>query len=699
MKGVASRRPAQSRVQLDRPSSPGRSRWVSLSLTLLLPLALVPSLVRLPALRVGDGVEYLVQVVSVAEYGTIRVQPEHFERLETLAREDGAGVVSSIGLTPNVDGSLEPLHFWLMAVMAAPFYHVARFLGLGFQHAYTLLFITLFMSLLELARRAHGLRGVIAAWVLSAFSPMLWFVNKAHTEFLTFVCVTATVILLMSNRVLPAAFVLSVAATQNSALAPLALALLVFSVLLRVRSDGWNLNLSFGEVGCLIGTLAALAISPVYYLARFGTPSLLVSRGFADVRTITPQKLIGIFVDPDLGLYPNWPLGALIVLVSASLLLSSAQLRGSAADWLGRRKALLVFATLFLTFLPLVHASQPNFNSGATIHILRYATWYIGLHYVLLYLILTRSIAGAPATRRGAVVVGLAAVPLAWWNVRAFWPGLNEVYMTPSPVRRAGGRLVNLYDQHPEVFLERATGIEMTGLTTVEVIDPVTIPIDNSNLAARGIWAVGSPDCLKLLVFPTVIGSADARPDLKPLGCETAVDAPRLFAYVKSKGLTEPGYLRLDPQTLEAFLPELPLHTRVELFQPAAASLLRRGWYGPEAGWRWSAGRVSELQFRLSEKEADEVRGRALTLRFDLIPYVEPGKRREATFFLNDKEIGRYASARAGHLVESVAFFARAPEDGRFRIRIEIANPSKPGPHDQREIGIAAVAMTLEIRE
>ena len=424
--------------------------------------------------RVGDGAEYYAMFLSWAETRRPWMTPSAFDAYGRLF--DSGQIRYMIPRdwleeafpALRLNGQADFNHFWFYSLLA---YLAAAGLGIfgvpvGVHQGFLLLHLALLLASVAMAARLLGPRGVLAVAVLTLSSPMFWYLDKVHTELFTYCTVLMAVIALMRDRYLVAALGLALASTQNPSFALLAAVPYGYRfVLLRRRQFSWL------ETVLAVATALIVLAHPVYYFLRYGVPTPQMLAGGASIGANLAYLHIWL-LDPDIGLFPNWPVGVLLVGI------------GTAALWprpfrLARPSFLAVFAGLFFAVNLLAHASTTNLNSGATPGPARYALWYIPMFLPMAMAALGRM----TPWRRKWPVWGLVLV-LTGVNLSVNWPGRVENNYSPTFLSRfVQTYLSAAYTPPAEVFAERFSGL-------------------GEGSRAPFARAIVGPNCRKVLVYP-----------------------------------------------------------------------------------------------------------------------------------------------------------------------------------------------------
>ena len=349
--------------------------------------------------RVGDGNEYAAIAASVA-HGRIQDLSDH-------------------------------PHFWFYPALAAPGVRAGLEPFVSFTATNVLLLVVAFW----VVSRA---RGPALAFLLFA-GPIIWWVDKPHTEVFTFS------LLAIAFARYPGAPGLSllcigVAATQNPPIALLipisgGVALWAWPALRRDRAF-WS------------GTVAGIAMAllhPAFYLLQTGRPTNLLA-AFSPM--VPPfQRLMSVVWDPNLGLVFAFPGLALIAIVGTLWLVRTCPAKLFTPEMFVAVMAALVFLLSF--------AQTTNINSGATPGMSRYGLWLVPLSIPLL------AVLGASLQRKARRATAVVVAASCAWSLVGFHPRRAESYLQPSLL---SGYLwthhPGLTDPLPEVFIERLIGRE-----------------------------------------------------------------------------------------------------------------------------------------------------------------------------------------------------------------------------------------------
>lgn len=335
----------------------------STSRALLIAVAFAVCLVAgSPPRIVGDGGEYLAQAINFSHLRGPALRPADIPDIQArIAAFDPVLAEWDINdaTVAGRDRRRDFLHFWFYALLATPALWVVTAVGA----APTFAFAILNLVLLGLALRVALPRLGTAASVLLFASPIIWWIDKAHTEVFTF-SLLVIAFALMRERPWWALIAAGAAATQNPPIG------IVFGlVFLWVAARGQTFWRDRRVIaGVAVGGVLAL-LHPAYTYARFGTPSLLLRARRPGLPTLA--EMSALVLDPTIGLIGNFPI-LLIVGIAAAIVIARR-------DW---RRALTPEAAIVAisgaAFL-FSCAQTTNFHHGATPSLSRYATWLIPL--------------------------------------------------------------------------------------------------------------------------------------------------------------------------------------------------------------------------------------------------------------------------------------------------------------------------------
>lgn len=650
-----------------RPISRKSSFWLAL---IVLSLFSILTL-KLPPQRVGDGSEYYALYYAIHDgHRTFMTEPAWTSYNHLHAGESVLGLVDSQRLSSmfpplNQKSGADFNHFWFYPAMAAT---AGGWLAAvaGTPHAaFLFLHALLAAALIYLCARFYGKSGVLAAGIVIVGSPIFWFVDKAHTEFFTFVCVAAGTTLFLQRRYLGAAVWLAMASTQNISIGATAF----FSLAVGVwQLRGQSIRIKDVLLGVL--ALALMAIHPIYYFIRVGVIDPQLLAGGAKIGLNLGAMYIWI-IDPDVGLIPNWPVSALILVALAWVL------RKNRAPVLSLTT---VFIAIFLATNLYAQSSTINLNSGATIDIARYATWYIGLFVPgLAYLL------GNLANRIRVAYVALlifGAATIA--NAAHFFPSQHEKYMSPTALSAWVQKYAPAwYDPPAQIFADRNTGA-----------------LDSSLPASH---AVIGPGCRKVLVVVR-----QGQPIVPVTANPCSVDPAALPARVLNP--VDQGKATPDGRSMQYFLlsdsessrvqklggvVELGRTYKMTVAQTATKAFLIDGWSAPEAWGTWSRSSRPIIAAHVGQCPAG-----GYVMSMDLTAFITP-KNPVMKVAISAQGVRLWEQQLTSPPPSPITFPVpcTAIQDGRLELAVSITgsiSPNEAGVSaDARELGIGLRSFEL----
>jgi hypothetical protein len=641
-------------------------------------LVLLAVLGRIPGVRVGDGSEYYGLYYAWAFGHRPWMTPLAFDGYSALEsmqaihalvpRQALADAFPALRIGATADFN----HFWAYSLVAVICVKLASLVGIALtvHQGFVAVHLIAMGVTVSIAYRYFRWKGVLAVVLMLLASPMFWFINKAHTEYVTVCLVLSGVILMRVDRYLAAALCMALASTQNPSFALIAFIPFFYRVVFQ-RAQPYRLR----DVVMVVAVVLAVLLHPAYYFSRYGvvTPQLLA--GGASMGANLSTFYIWIF-DPDLGLLPNWPMGLAILLGALGILaLRRAPQAGTVGDAraAGFSKACWTgFVVLYLAINLYAHSSTQNLNSGATPGLARYALWYLPLGFpVFIYVF---NMFPARTTRRHAGLAALAVLTVV--STRVNDPRSPERYSQSSLSSRfIQANLPGLYDPPPEVFMERYSGF-------------------GEDIYTHNLRAVVGPDCVKVLIMPAP-GSHDG---IAPAAC--LYDMEKLNQLV-NQGMgvrvaataaeALPHYLRLDAAQAKSLGRTAPLGHHVIGSDGDGGSVLGTGWHAREPWGVWSKSPVATLLLPCIAPDTGAVLN--LTIR--------PFDKQQVTISSEKTHLWKGALAAGDQTLRLVLPPASCVR-GRHLVTLDIpgaVSPLKLGMSaDGRDLGVGLVAFEMQPR-
>ncbi len=400
----------------DRPIA-GVRRWLLVAYAMLLVALIAGSYPR----TVGDGGEYLAMASQFAALQMPTVQ----------------------------------IHFWLYSLLASPAVGLTQLLGVSPVHGFT-------VTNLALLGAAFAVVTTRVNWPVAALiftGPIVWWVDKPHTEVLTFTML-AVGLAVWKRTPWWSLVTFGVAAAQNIAAAPIVPLAAGLSLVERprhVRDHRWWLGVAAGST--------VLLMSPVYYQLRVGSPVPLLVATHGGWPNLGEIGLV--LWDLNLGIVPAFPVWAALLAVGVARAIAHLRLCRPDVDQLLAGVAGLVFLGIF--------AQTSNFNHGGTPSLSRYGVWLIPLSLPFL-----RTLAAGVTGPRW---LAMTAVASCIWSGFVFHPGRPESHLSATAVaRHVWTRYPALSNPVPEVYVERLRGTDGNWFA------PVTTP------GCEKVLLIGRPD-------------------------------------------------------------------------------------------------------------------------------------------------------------------------------------------------------------
>lgn len=469
-------------------SDPARARqWLTLSFVIFLVALVAGSRPR----AVGDGGEYLAMALNLAEVGRPWANDADLVRLRgqtaPIDQLESWDIVSSMK-TSSRFGTRDFVHFWLYSAIAQPFVSLARAFGANPLYGFTAINIGLLVMAFWLALPRLG--GWLT-WLLFA-GPVIWWVDKAHTEPFTFALLTVAMLLLEEAPVW-AVLAAGAAATQN----PPVLAMVPFAAVALGSRGADHLRRPHVWFG-LIGALALGSAAIAYYEIRHRTPSLLLSAALNTTPSL--RAMLVVPFDTNLGLLAAFPAFVVVFLIALAVLVPRPRRFTAPA---------IVLALLTLPVFLMSFAQTGNMHHGGTPGMSRYVLWLVPLGVPFL-----RELhAVAPQSLK--TVMAVIAIISATASTFMFHPKHPDNYREPTWLAQTmWTRYPGWTNPLPEIFVDVVdpTGAENLPLATLGC----TKVLLTGRGEAQGMWPVPcypaevTPECREpgVLCYANLDGAA-----------------------------------------------------------------------------------------------------------------------------------------------------------------------------------------------
>ncbi|HET7697212.1 MAG TPA: hypothetical protein VFK57_15980 [Vicinamibacterales bacterium] len=310
---------------------------------------------------VGDGAEYVAMALNFAALRGPSIAPADVDGLQRAiasldSRFTGWDIRGST--VASRDRRRDFAHFWFYPLVAAPFVWAARLAGVSPLAAFTAVNVGVLMAALWCAVPRIG----AAAAVLLFVSPVLWWIDKPHTEVFTF-ALLAIAFLTMRDRPWWSMAASGLAATQNP---PIAIVTLLTAAGHLIGDRGAYRDRRFLAGAAAGGALCV--IQPLYTYLRHGTPSLLTLQNPGHAPSWA--EIAAVPFDPAIGLAAHFPGLVVAVMVALPLVLRAGRPAVRRDEWTAAAAA-AGFLFAFSQATNVHHGGTPGFS--------RYAVWLMPL--------------------------------------------------------------------------------------------------------------------------------------------------------------------------------------------------------------------------------------------------------------------------------------------------------------------------------
>jgi hypothetical protein len=262
----------------------------------------------------------------------------------------GSGFESALLDYPDLvgaDGRQDFLHFFLYPLVVAPAVPVVAFFGLHPNWAFTIVNAILLSGAMFVVASRYPLVAAVAGFV----GPIIWWVDKAHTEAFLFATLSVAAAA-WRDRPAWALVIYALAGAQNAALG---LTYPIFAAVVWKGSAARSLN---RQVWLAAAAGAAIVASPFLYTwMRLGRYSVMAD--YAQRAVPSFGGLAAFVIEPNIGLLPNAPAYGIALLAAGWLL--ARQFRRVQID-----TAVWWWPALIQLALLLLWSQNPNANHGGT---------------------------------------------------------------------------------------------------------------------------------------------------------------------------------------------------------------------------------------------------------------------------------------------------------------------------------------------
>jgi hypothetical protein len=377
--------------------------------------------------QVGDTGEYVVMSLNLSHFSRPSLTSEDLAAARGLFPGD-AGVRLEMPQLRAPDDRQDFPHFWFYSLLAAPFVRLTHATGGNPISGFAVLNVVLLLGVAALLVS----RASVAVALFVVAGPILWWIDKAHTEVFTLALLTVALLFLRSAPWW-SIVALGAAATQNP---PIGVAMGI-AVALALYKVGWRDRRVW--IATAVG-VAVAALHPLYYHARLAVWTGLFQS--VDYHWPSIRELITVPFDPNLGIFVHDPIVAIVMVIA----FAEAVTRPTRARFDATDSAIVLIAVLFLVSF----TQTTNFNSGGTPDPSRYGLWLIPFVVPIL--------GGIPAAARWPRALAAASVV---WCVWAFPPDLPDQNLRPTTLAAdLWTRWPEIDNPIAEIFAERIAGHE-----------------------------------------------------------------------------------------------------------------------------------------------------------------------------------------------------------------------------------------------
>jgi hypothetical protein len=419
-----------------------RDRRAILIATLYLAALLISAAASTPR-RVGDGGEYFVMALQLASGSPPSLSPDDLQQVRGRLQQLGGGFESSLLDYPDLvasDGRQDFLHFFLYSLIVAPAVVIVGLVNLHPNWAFTFVNALLLAGACFVVARRAPLVVCVAAFV----GPIVWWVDKAHTEAFLFAMISVAAVTFAHAPAL-ALIAFAMAGAQNAAIGVTYPAFAGMVWLATRRS-----TFTRGTFAAAIAGAALVAAPFVYTWVRLGRWSPMVE--YAQRIVPSPGGVAAFVLEPNIGLLPHAPVYAVSLIGALWMLLEKARNRSVPAYW---------WWPAVIHFILLAAWSQnPNANHGGTPGVNRWVLSLIALG--LPWIAAARH--ALPAG--GRVALNMAVAIAAVMSAAAHLPSRPENYREPTALAKRMWSAGWVQVTPAEVFAERTSGREPALLPT-----------------------------------------------------------------------------------------------------------------------------------------------------------------------------------------------------------------------------------------
>lgn len=632
--------------------------------------------------RIGDGSNYLAMLVTLGKSGHPWMDAQDEELWSSLVEKYPDDHYATVDIfkqrlhkLTNQNGIHMP-HFWFYPLLALPFYPAAKMAGTSPAYAFNILHAFLLVAGILVVRKQHDVPGIIAFLLLIFASPVLFFINKVHTEYYTVIISCMAVSLFWKKKYLWAMIPFAMATTQNPPFVIPAFLCGLFWIYETLRAHGAKQGLP-RLLGVRNLTLIAIAVilvflHPAYYYLQLGgmTPQVITGHAKAHLnisRIDLLNRMACWIMDPDIGLLPNW-LGAIPIIVAFATL---AICRSYRKNW-----PLIILFTISASIFAFAHSRTNTVPHGGTVDIARYSLWYLCFFYPPLVLIVTEVL---KSSAKPKIVSATLAIALLAANSNRYHPFQRERYLHSTPVANfVYAHVPWLYNPVPVIFAKRSI----------------------CNKKVPPVWAIANPEATKILIRQKYMDGLTPKTAPMPINAPKTFDSERLFKYANAYFyISKADHVYINNGLEYRLEPKYEVGQTIQFNDRSASPLLGEGWSKPEKFGYWSDSPEAVINFTLTGEAPQGVCELTLGWRA-YAPDADHSQKIAVS--LNGVAIGENTFSGMKTETASMKLDAKILKP-KNRLAFTMSNPQSPRDlgygKDPRPLGVGIVTMKISICE
>lgn len=471
----------------------------------------------------GDGVEYVLMTESFVNHGSPDLIGSDATNYMNKLNEMGLEIhrKGEFAKAANIDnerfthlyyfpslnnGKIYSYHFWFYSLLAVPARVILEYLqaDIRLAHLATNLFLIFWglWIILNYRKFTWGERVIFSLFLI--FSPLLWYIDWAHTEVYSAVLVFIGIFYYYTDRKYLTLLLVSLASLQNQTL--FVLALLIFIELLIKNGFGIKnlIKLFFSSFWIIIPLC--------FYYYHYNDLSLINNEGYIDVNNISLRRLWSFFFDLNQGMIIGFPL---IFFLLVGLLIK---------DLIGKKIKSYYMLLASILLMSLLIMQTTNWNHGSSV-INRYTVWCSVIIVVALFFRIKQLKTWIFYTISSIIIISQVFVITmqidyseAKWHANHL-NNLSKYVLANYP---------SWYNPEPQIFMGRVSLYELSST------DSVRTYTNDSNEIVKMLIKKGALDQLKLR------GINPARVD----SLKKEMTHYQGYSYVNKEDLNQLGYVQ-----------------------------------------------------------------------------------------------------------------------------------------------------------